>query len=56
MKKIYKLIAFIMLFVTCLGLVSCDNTKKTEKEMGALFVGVWVFGLVAMVALKSWVF
>lgn len=31
MKKIYKLIAFIMLFVTCLGLVSCDNTKKTEK-------------------------
>lgn len=31
-------------------------TKKTEKEMGALFVGVWVFGLVAMVALKSWVF
>ena len=31
-------------------------TKKTEKEMSALFVGVWVFGLVAMVALKAWVF
>lgn len=31
-------------------------TKKTEKEMGALFVGVWAFGLVAMVALKAWVF
>lgn len=31
-------------------------TKKTEKAMGALFVGVWVFGLIAMVALNAWVF
>lgn len=31
-------------------------TKKTEKAMCALFVGVWVFGLIAMVALNAWVF
>ena len=29
---------------------------KTENEMCALFIGVWVFGLVAMVTLNTWVF
>ena len=33
-----------------------NTTKKTEKVMSILFIGVWLLGIIAIIVLNIWVF